>query len=192
MGKGEQLLGEVDLRAVVLADADDADLVPGLADVAEDRLDALQARLGHDQHEADAHVEDAVHLVVVDLALALDEVEDRRDGPRGAVDLGRDGLGEHARDVVLEAAAGDVGHAGNLDVVVKKASDRLEEALVYGEKGVADRLVGARKLVLRGHLADVEEHAARKGVAVRLETAGREADDDVSGADGLPRDELPA
>ena len=126
---------------------------------------------------------------MVHLALALDEVEDRRDGPGRAVDLGGDGLGEDARDVVLEAAAGDVGHAGHLDVVVQQAADGLEEALVHGEKGVADRLVRARELVLRRHLADVEEHAAGEGEAVRLEAAGGQADDHVPGADGLSRDE---
>ena len=159
--------------------------MPRLAHVAEDRLDARQRRLGDDQDEADAHVEDTVHLVVVDLPLALDELEDRRHVPRRAVDFAGDGLRENARNVVREAAARDVGHAVDLDLVVEEASDGLEEAPVDGEERVADRLVRAGQLVEGGHLADVEEDLAREGVAVRLEAAGGEADDDVAGADGL-------
>ena len=93
------------------------------------------------------------------------------------------------RSMKLKIVGTDVGHAGHLDVVVQQAADGLEEALVHGEKGVADRLVRARELVLRRHLADVEEHAAGEGEAVRLETAGGQADDHVPGADGLSRDE---
>ena len=41
----------------------------------------LELVLGKDHHIADAHVENAVHLVAVDLALVLNELEDRRDLP---------------------------------------------------------------------------------------------------------------
>ena len=71
----------------------------------------LEVLLRDDHDKANAHVEDTVHLVMVDLALALDELEDCRDLPRIAVDLGIDGLREDPRDVVGEAAARDVGHA---------------------------------------------------------------------------------
>src|SRR5262245_2077932 len=64
--------------------------------------------------EADAHVEDFVHLAVVDLCQLLDEPEDRLRLDQ-AVDLEADGGGD-AREV-QEAIAGDVDqrlHAGDL------------------------------------------------------------------------------
>ena len=99
-------------------------------------------------------------------------------------------LRQDARDVVLEAAARDVGHAVDLDLVVHQAGDRLEEAGMDREERVADRLARTRELVVGRHLADVEEHPARERVAVRLEARGGEADHEVPGADGLARDEL--
>ena len=63
-------------------------LIPFLLDVLEYGGHALERSLGHDEHISDAHVEHAVHFVVIDLALALDELEDRGNFPGSAVDFG--------------------------------------------------------------------------------------------------------
>ena len=149
----------------------------------------LERLLRDDHHEADAHVEDAVHLVGVDLALVLDELEDRRHLPGRAVDLGVHALGEDPRNVVRKPAARDVRHAADLHGLHERP-DRLQEALVRREKRVAERLVRPGKLVPPRILADVEDDAPRQREAVRLEPVGREADDHVARADGLARDEL--
>ena len=159
-----------------------------------DRLEGpfglLEVLLRDDHHEADAHVEHAVHLLVVDLALVLDELEDRRNFPCRTVNLGVHALREDARDVVRETAASNVRHAVDLDLPVHQLGDGLEEALVHGEERVAERLVRPRKLVLPGILAEIEDHAARERKAVRLQAVRRETEDHVSSADRLAGDEL--
>ncbi len=175
-------------NTVALADnADNAvRLMLGLENVRS--LSKLALRKNYDI--TDTHVEDAIHFVAVDLALVLNKLEDRRNFPGGTVDLGVDGLGENARNVIRETAACDVGHARNLDLALKKLGDGLEEALMDGEKRLAESLIRTRELILPGILAEIENDAAGEREAVGLKAAGREADDDVSGADGLARDEL--
>ena len=138
----------------------------------------------------DTHIEDAVHFVAVDLALILNKLEDRRNFPGGTVDFGIDGLGENTRNVIREASARNVGHTRNLDLALKKLCDRLQEALMNGEKRLAESLIRTRELILPGILAEIENDAAGEREAVGLKAAGRETDDNVSGADGLARDEL--
>ena len=69
------------------------------------RLDLIRR---HDQHHADAHVEDAQHLLGVDVAVLVQVAEDRQHRPRAELDLRVERLRKHARHVVGEAAAGDV------------------------------------------------------------------------------------
>ncbi len=146
--------------------------------------------LGKNYDITDTHVEDAIHFVAVDLTLILDELEDRRNFPGGTVDFGVDGLGENARNVIREASARNVGHTRNLNLALKKLCDRLQEALMNGEKRLTERLVRTGELILPGILAEIENNAAGEGEAVSLKTAGRKTDDNVSGADGLAGDEL--
>ena len=81
-------------------------------------------------------------------------------------------------------------HAVDLDLAVHQLGDGLQEALVHGEKRVAERLVRPGELVLPRILAEVEDHTASKRKAVRLESARGEAENHVPGADRLARDEL--
>ena len=173
-----------------LALADDADHAIALMLGLQDVRSLLKLVLRDDEHKPDAHVEDAIHLVAVDLALALDEVEDRRHLPGRTVDLGIDDLRQHARNVVHESAARYVGHAVDLDLALHELGDRLEEALVHRQKRLAERLVRAGQLVLPRIPAEVEDDLASQREAVRLQSARRQTDDDVSGADGLSGDEI--
>ena len=117
------------------------------------------------------HVEDPVHLVAVDLALTLDELEDRRHLPGGSVDLGVADLRQNTRNVVREASAGDVRHAVDLDLALHELGDGLEETLVHREKRIAESLICTRQLVLPAALAEIEHDAAGERKAVGLETA---------------------
>lgn len=146
--------------------------------------------LGKNYDITDTHVEDAIHFIAVDLALVLNKLEDRRNFPGGTVDFGIDGLGENARNVIREASARNVGHTRNLNLALKKLCDRLQEALMNGEKRLTERLVRTGELILPGILAEIENNAAGEGEAVCLKAAGRETDDNVSGADGLAGDEF--
>ena len=102
LSSGAELDGGVAVAGHDLADGD------GVGDGGADRRDGVG---GDDEDHADAHVEDAVHLGVLDAAALLDEAEDGGDVPRVEVDSGGDAVRQAAGDVALEAAAGDVGHA---------------------------------------------------------------------------------
>ena len=96
--------------------------------------------LGDDQDQADPHVEDAVHLGVVDRAQPLEPGKDLGDRPRAAVEPDRAAFGKDARGVVDQAAAGDMGDPVDdpLDAVV--AVDRLDGPDV--DAGRLEQLVG--------------------------------------------------
>ncbi len=83
---------------------------------------------GDDQDQADPHVEDAVHLGLVDRAQSLQPGEDLGDRPRSALQADGAAVGKDARGIVDQAAAGDVGDAVHdpLDAVV--AVNRLDGA----------------------------------------------------------------
>src|ERR1700677_2917361 len=77
-------------------------------EVADDRLGVV---FGDDEDQSDAHVEDAVHLGDADRAESLEPGEDLGYGPGPATELDGAALGEDARGVVDEAAAGDMSDA---------------------------------------------------------------------------------
>ena len=67
-----------------------------------------------------------------------DDLEDRRHRPRARLDDDVEPLGQHARDVVVEAAAGDVRHAVD-EVGVEKRLERAQVGEVRIEQHVGDR-----------------------------------------------------
>ncbi len=67
----------------------------------------VDPRLGDHDH-ADAAVEGAQHLLVVEAASLGEPAEHRRQGPTGKVDVGGEAVWQHARQVLGQAAAGDV------------------------------------------------------------------------------------
>ena len=89
-----------------------ADQVARLAGGAQRLEDLAQAVRRHDEHHADAHVEDAEHLLALDVALlAAGSWKSVGHRPAAALDHGVGVLGQDARQVVGEPAAGDVRHA---------------------------------------------------------------------------------
>ena len=107
---GSGCLLQRDLRAVGVGD-DRADRISGFAVVLEQGERLVGAFGGDGEHHADAHVEDVVHLLVVDVAGAFQDVEDGKDGPGSERDVGGEAVGDHTGDVLDETAAGDVGDA---------------------------------------------------------------------------------
>ena len=76
-----------------------------------------------------------------------------------------------------------MGHTRDFDLALEELGHRLQEALVDGKERLAERLVRAGELILPRILAEIENDAAGEREAVCLKTAGRKADDHVSGAD---------
>ena len=66
---------------------------------------------GDGQHHADAHVEGVEHIVFGDAAHLLHQVEERRGADVRLADAGAAALLQAAGDILIEAAAGDVGDA---------------------------------------------------------------------------------
>ena len=125
-----------------------------------------------------ADLQHAVHLVLVDVAFFLQPVEHRRAGPAGHVDHCLGALRQHARDVVEQAAAGDVGHglhrAGFLD--------QLEQRLDV-DAGRRQQMVSQRFTFKLSGLwvatADFENFTHQR-VAVGVWAAGSQRDQHVT------------
>src|SRR5690348_4129185 len=88
-----------------------ADDVALLAGAVEHGLAAFEAFRRDDDDEADAHVEGAQHLLLLDIAEVLEVLEDGQHRPAAEFDMRRDGAGQDAGQVLRDAAAGDVRHA---------------------------------------------------------------------------------
>src|SRR5271157_1408089 len=98
------------VRHPLLALHDAADGVASLAATLQDKLRLLELLRRHDQDHADAHVEGAQHLVAGHIADLLQVLEDGWHRPGVDLDDRSHALGQHARKVLGEAAAGDVRH----------------------------------------------------------------------------------
>ena len=104
---------------------------------------------GADNHHADAHVQRAVQLAVVEGAGQLgDEPEQRRARPRVEVDDRIDLAREHSREVLRQAATRDVGErldgAGgdgrfeDRQIVAVRFEERLAEWTVEPRRGASN------------------------------------------------------
>ena len=145
-------------------------------------VSAIVGRLGHDDaREAEAHVEDPPHLVVLDPERGQ-PAEHRLALPRAGVDLGAEAVRELAGEVARDAAAGDVRHAADVDGP-RQLGDRagvdrgrLEQRVGDGRAAELGRRVvepGARPL----------EQTADEREAVRVRAARRQPEDRVAGLD---------
>ena len=153
-----QLVPELDL----LGTGDDfTDLHPLFALSFEVGRDfGLVSRVDEDEH-AHTHVEGRVHLVLLHGAGLLDELEDHRRIPRGAVDDHVDIVREDTRDVALVARTRDVGEALNDLLVAEIDEARVVAAVRHGES-FADGLVHAVNEGIDLVAGHVEEHLTSK------------------------------
>nr|GFA99101.1 hypothetical protein [Tanacetum cinerariifolium] len=169
------------LRSAFGGSADLADHPRLLAGFTQGVQRDVDVFLGHTDNHANAAVQNAVHFVLVDVALFLQPVENRRTGPAGHVDDGLRAFRQHARDVVQQATAGDVRHGLHRAGVF----DQLEQLLDVNA-GRRHQQVGQRLAVeLDGfdvgtrHFDDL----ADQRVAVRMRTGGGQGDQRVAGSD---------
>src|SRR5829696_381949 len=118
-------------------------------------------RLGDDGAEADAEVEDAAQLVLVDLA--AEPLEDGRPRPGVPVQVRAQALGDRPRQVALDAAPRDVGER------VRALAEPPD--VVEVEPRRREQVVALVVLEL--------EHTPHEREAVRVDARRREADDRV-------------
>ncbi len=69
--------------------------------------------LGHDCHHSDAHVENLIHLLTIDVSVFLQDLENARNTPFSGVYHCITIFWQNARQIVNEPAAGDMGQAFN-------------------------------------------------------------------------------
>ena len=73
----------------------------------------------HHNAHANAHVEGVVHIPLADVAGLGDGIEDGQHLDGSLIDLGAQTIGDGARNVLVEAATGDVADALDLDLLVQ-------------------------------------------------------------------------
>ena len=100
-------------------------------------------------------------------------------------------LGQDAREIVRDAAAGDVGHARGV-VAGGELLDEAEVAAVGLHQGSAGFFLERVDVLLGLVLRDFEEELAGERVAVGVQAGGGEADEDVAGMDFGAGDQLGA
>ena len=104
----------------------------------------------------------------------------------GAVDAGGGAGGKHARQVVGDAAAGDVRHALDQAAAEQRLDHRQVRAMRAQER-VADGLAELRHVAVDVQLQLVERDLARQRIAVGVQAVRRQADQRVAGARSIGR-----
>ena len=117
---------------------------------------------------------------MVDFAGLLQHVEDRQNRPGAEVDMRRETIGDHTRDVLDEATAGDVrdalDHAG-----FEQRGQRLDIDLGGGEQHVAELLTAELiQLGVDGVSGLFEQGLAHQGEAIGMHAGGGKADQHVA------------
>ena len=104
---------------------------------------------------------------------------------------GGEPFGQDARQVLGDAASGDVGHAVD-QVGSVQLLDGVQVAAVGLHQGCAGFLLEGIDVLLGAVSGGFEEELAGEGVSIGMEAGGGQADEDVSGFDFCAGDELVA
>ena len=149
----------------------------------------VDVRRRHQRDHADAHVEGAVHLGLVDLAATLHQVEDRLGPPGAAVQRRRQVLRQHAGQVGRQPAPGDVAEAVHLGLL-DQGQAVLGVDAGRDQQGLAQRaaqLVHDRR---QPHPGALEQHVPHQREAVAVQATGGHRDHDVALAHPVRAEQL--
>ena len=97
--------------------------------------------------------------------------------------------GQDARDVLQDAAAGDVGHPLDLEVA-QQVEDRLDVDAGRRQQLFAQGALQSLGNGIEGELQVLEKDLAGQRVAVGMQAAGGDADQPVAAGDGRAVDDL--
>ena len=143
--------------------------------------------VGHDQAEADPHVENSVHLGVRDTSEILDEPEDRLRVGKGVEPESNRRLDTRQ---VEETVAGDVDQRPNRHALRLKKIHHWANVYVRRPKELlANRAAKLRHVLTGFESTDLEQSLPGQRQTVAVDTAAADADDDVSGRHMLPKDD---
>ena len=161
---------------------DVADAVDDFAGGFEGMRDGVGVGLADDGDHADAAVEGAGKLGGLDRAAGLEVGEQAREGPGVGVDDGVAALGQDARDIFEQPAAGDVGERADAAL-----ADDGEQALHVDARGGEEEVAEQMVLVEDGGAVELPavglDQLADEAEAVRMDPRAGESEDDVAGGD---------
>ena len=121
---------------------------------------------------------------MIDVASLLQHVEDREHGPGAELDFGGQAVRNHARDVLDEAAAGDVGHAFD-HARLEQGREGLDVDLGGGEQHVAELFAAQLvKFGVHGVASLLEQGLAHQREAVGVHAGGRQTDEYIALGNG--------
>ena len=127
---------DLDLLAVQLRGGQDlTDEVGVLAVCTEDLQGGIHVLGSHHDAHTNAHVVGVEHVALGDVTRLGDEVEDGENLHVGAADAGTQALGNASRDVLVEAAARDVGDTLDRHLL-QECQDGLDVDLGGGQEGL--------------------------------------------------------
>src|SRR4051812_9223917 len=142
-----------------------------------------------DDRHADPAIEGARHFLRLDMALRLEEGHQPRLGPSVGVDPGMEAVGQHARDILDQPAAGDVGQS-----VDAPGPDQREERLHVDAGGGEQRLDQQPFLVEQSRAVElpplVGREAADQREAVRMHARRRQPEDEIAFRHPVPGQRL--
>ena len=131
---------------------------------------------GDGEDHAHAKVERAAGVVDGHVAEGAEVFVHGRDGPAGEIDLGSQLLGQHARRIVSDAAAGDVRGA---EQDAADGADRFGIAAVNFQQFVGSGALQIGQIGIGRIAGNFEHQLAGQGVAVGVETGGGQANEAI-------------
>src|SRR5215467_5376797 len=144
---------------------------------------------GNDKQHADAHVEGAQHFVLRNVTERLQVSKDGQHGPRSELDHGSRPAGQNARKIFGDASAGDVRQRRNA-LGHQQFLDDCPIAAVCLHELVADLALDLVDVSFRLVFRYFEQKFACQRIAVGMQSAGGQADDDVPWLDSFAGDDF--
>ena len=134
----------------------------------------------HEDHP-DSHVENLVHLLSRDSAATLDQPEYRRDLPRRCIDQSVASGREYARQIIDQAATGDM--CGALDSSMRDRGHQRLIIFVDPKEFFPERSCEASNFLEKIQLHLIQQDFPRQRVSIRVQAIRRQANQDVRGHD---------
>jgi len=175
--RGGVAISVVNYFSIALDDPADGE---GLfADALQYGLRFLEFCRGDDQQHAQAHVEGAQHLVLRNVAQLLQVLEQGQHRPGAEFDDGCGSPRQHARQILSDAAAGNVGQRGNASRI-DQLFQRRPVTLVGAHQLITDFILDLVDVGFRRVAGHFEEQFAGQRISVGVQAIGGHAENDVA------------
>ena len=135
----------------------------------------------HGKHHSDSHVIDIEHLTMLDIAMLLQETENRKNLPSSLIHMNTLALLKDTRDVLIESA-GDVGNT--MDVTVPDDIQNLFHINSgRGQCYLSERFVTQFRINLMKIESRIRENLADKTETIGMNTGRSDSHEDITHLD---------